>query len=247
MRFLLHAAAVAVLTVLTQIGGIAWLVSLRRRQRVLTFVVAYTALTALAWQTAPLLGREPIACGDRGPLQMQSWFYCLANRNYVVPELAEAAKDLAAHMDHRYPGTITLALDGNFPFLSGFPLLPHLSHDDGRKLDLAFYYADQNGQYIPGATRSPVGYFAFEAGPTHCPSQRLSLRWDMDWLQPILPEYKLEPLRMAVMLGWLAEDPRIGRVFVEPHILTTLAVTSEKFGFQGCRAARHNDHVHIQL
>lgn len=247
MSFLFHAAAVTFLTLLTQIGGIAWLVSLMARRRLLTFTVTYAAFTALAWHTAPLLGREPIACGDRGPLKMQSWFYCVANRNYVVPKLAEAAEDLAADMNRQFPSTITLALDGNFPFVSGFPLLPHLSHDDGRKLDLAFYYTDQKGKYLAGATRSPIGYFAFQDGPTHCPSRRLSLRWDMDWLQPILPEHKLDLLRTSAMLNWLAEDPRIGRIFVEPHLLATLGVTSTKFGFQGCRAARHDDHVHIEL
>ena len=58
-------------------------------------------------------------------------------------------------------------LDGNFPFITGFPLLPHLSHDDGEKVDLAFYYADDTG-YLRGATRAPIGYFAFEDGTSNC-------------------------------------------------------------------------------
>lgn len=247
MRFILHLGAFVALTALTQIGGIAWVASLRFRSRIFAFLASYAILSALAWNLAPLLGRVPMGCGGDNPLQMQSWVYCLANRNYVVPDLAKAAEDLAIHMDQLHPGTITLALDGNFPFIAGFPLLPHLSHDDGRKLDLAFYYMDRQGDYLPGATRSPAGYFAFEDGPTHCPPQRLSLRWDLDWLQPLWPDHKAEPVRMAAMLDWLAHDQRIGRVFIEPHLLETLGATSEKFGFQGCRAARHDDHVHIQL
>lgn len=49
------------------------------------------------------------------------------------------------------------------------------------------------------------------------------------------------------MLNWLAADPRVGRIFVEPHLRESLGLASEKFGFQGCRAARHDDHVHFQL
>ena len=231
---------------LTQLGGIAWLASLAFRRRILAFVVAYAALGVVAWTVAPLFGRVPIPCHG-APLRAQSWLYCLMNRTYVVPELARTAEALAADMDRRFPGTVTLALDGNFPFVSGFPLLPHLSHDDGRKLDLAFFYMDAQGRYLPGKTRSPIGYFAFEPGPTQCPPRWLTLRWDMDWLQPMLPGHAPEPERMAAMLAWLADSPQIGRVFVEPHLLDALGLTSSKFGFQGCRAARHDDHVHIQL
>jgi hypothetical protein len=35
-------------------------------------------------------------------------------------------------MDEKFPGTVTIALDANFPFVNGFPLLPHLSHADGK-------------------------------------------------------------------------------------------------------------------
>ena len=72
---------------------------------------------------APILGRVPLACGGDGVLRMQSWFYCLTNRNYVVPEMKAAAENLAEHIAAGHPGTVTLALDGNFPFLTGFPVL----------------------------------------------------------------------------------------------------------------------------
>lgn len=247
LRVLLHLAAVAALTALTQIGGVAWLVSLGFRLRIAAFLTSYVAFTALASVAAPMLGRVPISCGGDGPLRMQSSFYCISNRNYVVPELADVAEDLAAQVATKYPGTVTLALDGNFPFFQGFPLLPHLSHDDGRKLDLAFYYMDGQGAYLPGRTRSPIGYFAFEDGPTHCPPRWPTLRWDLGWLQPLLPEYQPDGLRMVEMLNWLANDPRVARVFLEPHLLESLGAASNKFGFQGCRAARHDDHVHIQI
>ncbi|MFQ1702799.1 hypothetical protein ACJ5NV_19640 [Loktanella agnita] len=130
-------------------------------------------------------------------------------------------------MHLQFPGTRTRALDGNFPYLDGFPLLPHLSHDDGEKLDLAFFYTDQAGVY-------QAGY---------------SLRWDMPWLQPLLRDWPLDEACTGAMLRWLAANP-IGedfKVLVEPHLSERLEVTGAAIRFQGCRAARHDDHLHLQF
>lgn len=62
---------------------------------------------------------------------MQNPAFRLVNRTFAVPELAAVAR----HMEARYPGTPTLVLDANFLLMDGFPLLPHLNHDDGRTPD----------------------------------------------------------------------------------------------------------------
>ena len=65
----------------------------------------------------------------------------LLNRNYVKPELNIILQELS----HKLPEGVELKfLDANFPFFDGFPLLPHLSHNDGKKLDLSFIYEDKN-------------------------------------------------------------------------------------------------------
>ncbi|MEJ8562379.1 hypothetical protein QTO30_14855 [Yoonia sp. GPGPB17] len=231
---------------LTQIGGLAWIVALMFRRRLFAFLLTYTAMTLGTLWIAPSFGRTALSCAADGPLQVQHWMYCALNRNYVTPELAEALEATAIEMDERYPGTVTLVLDANFPFFDNFPLLPHLSHDDGEKADLAFYYQDGTG-YLAGATRSPIGYFAFEPGPTNCTPTWPSLRWDFVALQPLWPNYTLAPERNRAVLQILADDPRIGRIFVEPHLLQSLDITHTKIRFQGCRAARHDDHIHLQL
>jgi hypothetical protein len=137
-------------------------------------------------------------------------------------------------------------LDANFPFLDGFPLLPHLSHDDGEKADLAFYYAGETG-YLKGATRSPIGYFAFEQGPTNCSKTWPTLRWDFEALQPLWHDYGIDEDRNRSVLEVLVEDDRVGKVFVEPHLVERLGAAHPKIRFQGCRAARHDDHIHFQL
>ncbi|MCW2302571.1 hypothetical protein M2324_000955 [Rhodovulum sulfidophilum] len=246
LRSLLHIGVIVFLTLLTQIGGIAWLMALAFRRTLLAFVLFYVGLSAAAVWIAPGFGRVPLSCVERGPLAAQSWISCALNRNYVTPELADVLSDTAEEMHRRHPGTITLFLDANFPFFDGFPLLPHLSHDDGKKADLAFYYADSSG-YRPGAVRSPIGYFAFEQGPTDCPSAWPTLRWDFNALQPLWRDFRLEPDRNRAVLDVLSKDPRVGRIFVEPHLAESLGATGNVIGFQGCRAARHNDHIHLQL
>ena len=246
LRLLMHAGIVVLLTILTQIGGLAWLLALLLRRRALAFVVIYVALsTATVW-VAPMFGRVALSCFDDGPLAVQSWMYCALNRTYVTPELADLLTDTATEMDRRYPGTITVVLDANFPFFDGFPLLPHRSHDDGEKADLAFYYADEAG-YLPGAVRSPIGYFAFEPGPSGCTPSWPTLRWNLDAIQPLWRDYTPDPARNRAVLAILANDPRIGRIFVEPHLVQSWSAAHPSIGFQGCNAARHDDHIHLQL
>lgn len=90
----------------------------------------------------------------------------MLDRHYTSPRLVTLLTSLSREVERAYPGSVTLFLDANFPFLTGFPLLPHLSHHDGRKLDLAYFYAEPGGAYRPGLLRSPIGYWAFEQPAT---------------------------------------------------------------------------------
>lgn len=246
LRTLLHAGVILFLTLVTQIGGLAWLVSRLFQRKLLAFVALYAGLSLATLWVAPSFGRVALSCSASGPLQVQSWMYCALNRSYVSQELAEVLADTAEEMDKRFPGTQTLVLDANFPFFEGFPLLPHLSHDDGEKADIAFYY-ENSGGYLPGATRSPIGYFAFEEGPTDCRQGGPSLRWNLRHLQPLWADYTLDQARNQAVLQILAGDARVGKIFVEPHLVQKLGVAHAKIRFQGCRAARHDDHIHLQI
>ncbi len=246
VRVVLHVFIVLFLTLLTQLGGLAWLCAICFRRRLVAFLLVYSALAIGALFVAPMFGREPIPCVSDESYRMKSKLYCVLNRQYVTPELEAVLQDFAETMEQEFPQTTTLILDANFPFISGFPLLPHLSHNDGRKVDLAFYYKDLDG-YVSETARSPIGYFAFEEGPTDCPDNFLTLRWDLAWLQRFWPDYELEPQRMATALRLLSDDERVGKVFIEPHLKSRLQAESPKIRFQGCRAARHDDHIHLQL
>ena len=254
------------LTIITQIGGIAYLVSLAvarvsrvRLARLVIFLAVYAVATVSANVVAPFFGRVPLSClsGEGDRLIVRSAFYCLLNRNYVTPPMRDLVAALADDVNEKFPGTTTVVLDGNFPFIDGFPLLPHLSHADGRKLDLAFYYKDTSGNFLNGATRSPVGYFAFEqpeAGAEQpCEGRKdiITTRWNFDWLQLFFPTYRIEEQRTGFAVQWLstvgAERFGLEKIFVEPHLKNALGASGEAIRFQGCRAARHDDHIHIQV
>lgn len=246
LRLFFHIAIIAVLTVLTQLGGLAWLLALAFKRRLLAFVVLYLSFSVAAVFIASQTGRVALSCTSGEALKMHSWLYCITNRHYVTPEMRAVLEDTADAVAQRHPGTQTLVLDAGFPFFDGFPLLPHLSHDDGRKADIAFYY-QKDGAYLPGKTRSPIGYFAFEEGYSPCPEAVPTLRWNLQYLQPLWPDYALEEKRTWSALVLLARDPRVGKVFIEPHLKERLQVTHPKVRFQGCRAARHDDHIHVEL
>lgn len=246
MRVTFHFVLVCLLTLLTQMGGLAWLFSLCFRRKFIVFAVSYTALSLSATVIAPRFDRVALSCFSDGPLVVKSVLFCAMNRQYVVPELQQVLADTADQVAARFPGTQTLVLDAGFPFLTGFPLLPHLSHDDGRKVDIAFYYHNQDG-YMPGKTRSPIGYFAFENGPSPCPPAWITLRWNAGPLQKLWPDWHLETDRTKYVLRTLYSDPRVGKIFIEPHLKTRLNLDNGKIRFQGCRAARHDDHIHLQL
>lgn len=269
MRHLAFLLGILVLTVLSQTGGAvlvcAWLLGRallpRNRWRGLAvtgiFAGLYLVTTlVLVPPLAALADRVALPCTTEPgrPLAAAHPLYCILGRNYVEPRVVGLVDALAVAMDQAYPGTITLYLDGSLPFGS-MPLLPHLSHDDGRKLDLAFYYADPDGRYLPGELRSPIGYWAFEqprpGDPQPCTNRRWpTLRWDMAWLQGLYPDRPLEPRRTRAALDWLlTEGPRFGleKVLLEPHLARRLDLSSPQLRFQGCRAARHDDHLHLQV
>ena len=265
LRLFVVIVSVLALTALTQVGGVVLLVAFgvgrlfhwRGAKRSLGVAAAFLALYGVTSvfvvpPLAALGGRVPLPCLGE-PLRTLP-ILCALNRHYASPELEQVAEALAADLSEEFPGSVTVALDASFPFVDGFPLLPHLSHDDGQKLDLSYFYADPDGTYRPGVTRSPIGYWAFET-PTpeeeaSCPATGLSLRWGMEVLQPLFPKLRVEPQRTGFALRWLVtEGPSHGlqRIFIEPYVAKRLEVASSLLGFQGCRAARHDDHIHLQI
>ena len=253
------------LTVLTQVGGVVLLaVAIAGKvQRwsfgaaALAFLAAYAVTTA--WIVPPAaraLGRERLPCfanHDR-PYGAINPLLCALNRTYARPRAVAVVAALSDRMALEFPGTTTRYLDAGFPFLNGFPLMPHLSHRDGLKVDLAYFYREQDGRALPDGAASPIGYWAYEAPragePRPCANFRgVNLRWDFAGLQSRVTR-RADPQRMTAMLRWLTNDGRalgVRKILIEPHLKQRWAPGVDMIRFQGCRAARHDDHLHLEI
>ena len=165
--------------------------------------------------------------------------------------------DAAVLINRQYPGTTTLYLDANFPFADGFPLIPHLSHNDGKKLDLAFYYRRKDSGHYLSEAPSPIGYGIYEAPKAHeinqpeiCRKSGYSMMYNLPGLlfSPFGDEtLELEPGRTGRLLEILTRNPEIQKIFIEPHLKQRLQLNSSKIRYHGCYSVRHDDHIHLQI
>ena len=264
-----------VLTALTQLGGPVFLASLalawalrragsNRTMAILAgivFLIAGVPLVNLliAPALAGLNGRVALPCAASAekPYAALSSLYCGLGRNFVRPEIEAMLDAMGRDLRRADPGLVVATLDANFPLIDGFPLPPHLSHDDGRRIDLAYFYTDAAGNPLQLAAPSFLGYWGFEAPPTPADAactdktRWLTFRWDMNWFQAFVrKDLTLDEGRTAAMLRWLVEkgpEHGVSKILLEPHMAKRLGVTSPLIRFQGCRAARHDDHIHVEV
>jgi len=256
--------AVLLLTALTQVGGLVLLSGLplmhliratsvwqQRLWRGLAFLLVYLlSAIAIVPALAQLGGRVPLPCvaNKASPLQPANFGYCLLMRNYVTPETHAHLLRIAQQFRQAHPDSTVRYLDANFPFWNGFPLLPHLSHKDGRKVDLAFFYQRKDTQTPVDFSPAWLGYWFYEQPPSHkeatCQDKQSWLRWDFAWLQPRYAAYEIDATRTRSLLQLLANDAQ--KILLEPHLQARLGVQATNLKFQGCRAARHDDHIHAQ-
>lgn len=271
ISILLHLSIALLLTILTQVGGVVYLLLVplfskinryrtlhkisRITLRISAFILVYLLVSLLV---IPLLAKVagrvplPVFADKLKPLTIST---CLLNRHYVTPKLLKSAESAGRMMSEEYPGATLRYLDAGFPFIDGFPLFPHLSHNDGKKLDLAFFYLDQNAGPTH-QTPSPIGYGVFTDPlpgeinqPEICASKGY---WQYGLLENVVPQhrkkdFRLDAERTRAMIKIFAAQPAIGKIFIEPHLKERLQLSSAKIRFHGCQAVRHDDHIHVQL
>lgn len=263
-----------VLTVFTQIGGLLYLLSkfLFKKitpffskkipipiQKGLTFLSIYLGFTLfIIPPMAQMNNRVPLPYfAKEQHLQPANILTVLLNRHYVRPKLKRLTEDVSKKMNQRYPGKQLFYLDANFPFWNGFPLLPHLSHNDGRKIDLSFLYKNrQSGDFIHNRL-SFTGYGFCEAPqksernqPDICAKKGY---WQYSLLKQMVnndahPEVQFDEIRNKALLKILAKEKVTQKIFIEPHLKNRLQLTNyRKIRYHGCQAVRHDDHIHLQI
>lgn len=263
LRFLFHLVFFAVLTILTQIGGIVYLISIitvdrkinySNAKRTALFLALYSISTfVIVPIVAPLFGREKIMESEM--IVANSFIYKLANRNYVKPKLNQAIQKISDGLNRKNKGIKLVYLDANFPFIDGFPLLPHLSHNDGKKLDISFVYEDKDKK-LTNLKPSVSGYGVFEE-PRKTEYDQISVckskgYWQYDYAQyltfgQINSEINFSSRGTKDLMNSIINQPNVRKIFIEPHLKSRMNLKHDKIRFHGCKAVRHDDHIHFQL
>lgn len=262
-----------ILTILTQIGGLIYLIykpiglslkkrvenKLRSRLVRLGIFCGIFLLFSLVIipPIAKLYGRVnlPIISSRAIPLGPANVLTVLGNRHYVKPELKELIISVSKKMNERYPGTKLRYLDANFPLIDNYPLLPHLSHDDGKKLDIGFIYKDsRTGKRI---NKSPTLFgYGYTEDPKKGEIDQIREcedkgNWQYSLLSKLVrkkKKYEFDEFVNKVLIEELSKRWKIGKIFIEPHLKSRLGLSqNSKIRFHGCQAVRHDDHIHLQL
>ena len=249
------------LTVITQIGGIVYLLSIwicstwiknSKFKFLIVFIGVYLFSTLIIVPLlAPIFGREKVIHMDN--IKPTNYITVLFNRNYVRPELNELLNQTGkvlseANIQIRY-------LDANFPFINRFPLLPHLSHNDGKKIDLSLIYETKNGK-ISNRQKSVSGYGIFES-PKPGEFNQIEACLKSGYLQYDYPKYitfgeinkdlVFSKTGTKKLIKTILKNENLGKIFIEPHLKSRMELEDSRIRFHGCRAVRHDDHIHVQL
>jgi hypothetical protein len=267
LRMLLHFLFVLALTALTQIGGLLWLVAyglagrwstgkgkkksaakgasgLRLGRSLLLFLPLYALVSvAMLPMAADLWGKTQLPVWSSPQLKPVSLLYPFLNRHYVTLPTKRMLLEVAEQLHEQHPGAEVQYLDAGFPLFSSFPLLPHLSHSDGRKVDLAFFYRRADGS-LTNEKPSRSGYGVFE-GPTEKESAIAEECQKKGYWQYSYPQYltmgRSSPLqfdapRTQKLIQLLLRQAGTEKIFLEPHLKQRLGFgDTDKVGLGAAR------------
>lgn len=261
-----HFLITVFLTLFTQVGGALWLLflpfyrkikskmNLVWKQRLIgsaVFLLFYTLTSVFLvpplakWQC----GRVPLPVFGHPNLKPQNVFYfCLLNHHYVRPTVRQSCENAADKMAAKFPGTKTYYLDANFPFFDGYPLEPHFTHRNGTTVDMALAWLDTQSE------KPLLGFYGLTAKPLPGEvdmEEKCNNRWrsiEMRVAEHFYEEknYKLDEPRTAELIRLFSTDKKVRKILLEPHLKTRLGLGRfDNIRFQGCKAARHDDHFHV--
>ncbi len=264
LKNIIHIIIVSVLTIITQIGGLIWILNYgffrineQEKSRWIKFI-CYSSMYLISTllivpYMAKLNGRVALPISKSSNLIPHSYLTPLLNRHYVKPRLRSQLYEIAKATNSENHKLKLSYLDANFPFFDGFPLLPHLSHNDGRKVDLSFYYTKnkEEGNLKPSNT----GYGKFveplksEYRQTRaCKSQGY---WHYDYTKFLTlgsrNDLDFDLINTKKLVNRIVANPLTQKILIEPHLKTRMNLSNNKIRFQGCHAVRHDDHIHHQI
>ncbi|MGJ8683427.1 MAG: hypothetical protein ACSHWW_02305 [Nonlabens sp.] len=268
LRAAAHIFIVVLLTLITQVGGFIWIAvfgyfkyrnsewKLWKRFTAYLLIYVFCVFTIVPFTAA--LGNRKMLPVYHETIQPHNLGYVLLCRNYVRNDLYNVLEDVSGvyklSPDH---GMKIVYLDAGFPFIDGFPLLPHLSHNDGRKIDVAFVYKDASGVSHNNPNPSLTGYGIYEA-PQENEINQTQICEDAGYWQYGYAGYlgiqvdktlSLNQAQTKILIENIQSHSKVQKVFIEPHLIKRLGIRNikSKLRFHGCHAVRHDDHIHFQV
>ena len=250
-----HLIIILLLTILTQVGGLVWIITLWvshkfKKKKRYVFPLLYLIFNlVIIPPIAKHFGREKLPVFSE-ILKPRNLVFPLLFRNYVTPELKILLENVSNQLkDHQ---TAITYLDANFPFINGFPLFPHLSHNDGKKIDISFMYIDDRG-ISTNKKPSTSGYGVFVNSKNTTANNCINKGyWQYDITKHvtfgIINDLKFDKQKTKILIKKLLANSITQKVFIEPYLKEQLNLSSEtKIRFHGCQAVRHDDHIHLQI
>jgi hypothetical protein len=191
-------------------------------------------------------GLVPLPCREAGPLRPVHPDYCRRQRQFVTPRVRATLLAASEAFAARHPGRVVRYMEASWP--SGErPMPPHLSHGDGREIDIVLFYEDRSGR--PKRQPTASGYGGFE--PPRREAERVCQGVASTHSFPDPPPtraWRLDEAASADPMRLLLADRRVRRIFIEPHLKGRLGfVADARVRFAGCQAARHDDHLHVDF
>jgi len=177
----------------------------------------------------------------------------ILNRHYVRPQLKNQLISIANQVNVSNNKLKVSYLDANFPFIDGFPLLPHLSHSDGRKVDLCFYYTKNkiSGNYKP--SNSGYGSYVHPLKNEYDQTKACKSKgyWQYDFTKYCTlgsrTDLEFDSQYTKKLINHITNDKLTQKLLIEPHLKKRMNLNHDKIRFQGCHAVRHDDHIHYQI
>ena len=204
-------------------------------------------------------GRVAMPYDAENPYIRQGNFgYVLLNRHYVTPQLRTLTEGVAERLAKAYPNSVVEYLDCGFPFFDGFPLEPHMSHNDGRKIDISFFYIDNSTKLLTNQRPSWLGYGVCEEPkggeedrPTFCREKGF---WEYNFMKRfIVPQsekrnFTFDERRTRDLIRLFIADNHVKTVLIEPHLEKRLGFSNNnKVKTPPCESVRHDDHLHVAI
>lgn len=250
-----HILLIILLTTITQLGGLIWLLTLLlskpiNKKKRFIFPILYLVFNLIIIPiTAPLFGRVPLPVFNN-LIKPKNLIYPLLFRNYVSADLKFSLQKSSIDLAH--VGIRVTYLDANFPFLDGFPLLPHLSHNDGKKVDISFQYKTKEG--VTTNSKPSLSGYGIYTSPENKTSnyckQQGYWQYDLTKYLGISTNRNLvfDKENTKTLIQSLLYRAEKAKVFIEPYLKKELGLSNySNIRFHGCQAVRHDDHIHLQI